>query len=51
MRSGAAGFKQGLWGKDLTFEQWQRERRRRQQGLPPSSYPSRNWLERVIRGR
>jgi len=51
LRSGAAGFKQGLIGKDLSFEQWQRERKRRQQGIPPQQYPSRNWLERLIRGR
>jgi hypothetical protein len=50
LRSGTAGFKQGLLGKnDMSFEQWQREQKRRQRGLPPSQYPDSNWLQRLMR--
>jgi len=44
-RSGLAGFMQGLSGKNMTFEQWLRERKRRKQGFPT---PSSNWLQRLI---
>ena len=48
MRAGTAGFRQGLIGKDLTFEQWQQERARKRQGLPPGQYPQ-NWFQRLTR--
>jgi hypothetical protein len=50
-RSGVAGFGQGLWGKNMTFEQWSRERERRKKGLPPSQYSNKNWLTRLIHRR
>lgn len=44
-RSGLAGFWQGLSGKNKTYEQWLREKKRKKQGFPT---PGSNWLQRLI---
>jgi len=48
LRSSGQGFAQGLWGKNLNYEQLQRELKRKKIGLP-SDYRGRNWLERIFR--
>jgi len=51
IKSPFAGF---FKGKNLTYEQYLREKKRKKRGLPPGKYPGRgitNWLSRTITGR
>lgn len=49
-----AGLWQGLGGKNRSFEQYLREKMRKQRGMAPGSYPGRGlrgWLGRTITGK
>jgi len=39
------GFWQGLTGKNTTYEQWLRRKKRKHRGFP---VPRKNWLQRLI---
>jgi len=44
MKAPLAGFWQGLSGRNMTWEQYMREKKRKQQGFDP---PGKNWFQRI----
>lgn len=46
VRAIPGGARQGLSGRNLTFEQWQRENNRRKRGNPRKD--PRSWLQKLI---